>query len=377
MASRANPLSCLHAHRSLYAAIGIMSCAHEENDIGLLYDSFEEKAKTFPDVQVLRCLAFDPNDAQVMGDFKSRPDLVLFPPGHGDHLMNHMEIVMHDFAACMINGLEEKMLTLSPTNISLNSFVDSAEFLGSALSLAAFASEDEAQRTKRKYARVQKLMGDYALLSGSPLDAAQHYNTAADLSRASNDWVYTAAALEGYLAAKMLNEAITHDAFVPSEFSVFRNEEQWRTPPSDHQVLETKRSFSQSEYPFSKVSEDTMGDLSKQEMDTATSEAGQNAEMEVVVMSPGEESLPGDDYEEDDPFAKQQFWKSLRKCQELKEDLHVIIDECKAAIRRRGVLTMMVESELRYARLLAGLHVRYNHTVFSSGRIFIRVLFLN
>jgi len=35
-------------------------------------------------------------------------------------------------------------------------------------------------KTKKRYGRLQKAMGDYCLLAGSPLDAQDHYSTGAD-----------------------------------------------------------------------------------------------------------------------------------------------------------------------------------------------------
>ncbi len=45
-------------------------------------------------------------------------------------------------------------------------------------------------------------MGDYSLLAGSPGDARDHYQTAADLARASSDFVWAGAALEGLAHAR-------------------------------------------------------------------------------------------------------------------------------------------------------------------------------
>ncbi len=56
---------------------------------------------------------------------------------------------------------------------------------------------------KRRYGRCQKAMGDTALLAGSPADAADHYNTAVELCRLTNDLVWTSAALEGLAHAKV------------------------------------------------------------------------------------------------------------------------------------------------------------------------------
>ena len=356
-AARTRPMSCLHASRTLHAAIGIISCQHAPDDITTLYDEFEKKVSVYSHAQIVRCLAFDPNDIQVLQDIKGRPDLVLFPPGQGDHLLNHMEVVMHDFAACMLNSLEQKILTVSPKNVSLTSFVDSAEFLGSGMSLAAFASEDEAQRTKRRYGRVQKIMGDYALLSGSPLDAAEHYSTAADLGRVSQDWIFAAAALEGYLSAKLLHEAMSRNAFVPSEYSVFHNEEQWRTPPPDQEVINSNKSSSQQEVVLSpKSSRRDVGASYAIDKNSAiaVSEAIDSDETKDPTLIA---EIDEDIFENNDPFSRKSFWNALRCCKDVIGEVDTILEESRSAIRKRGALGLMVESDLRYARLLAGLYV--------------------
>ena len=56
---------------------------------------------------------------------------------------------------------------------------------------------------KRRYGRLQKAMGDVALLAGSPVDAIEHYTTAMDLSKACGDVVWTGAALAGIANAKV------------------------------------------------------------------------------------------------------------------------------------------------------------------------------
>lgn len=56
---------------------------------------------------------------------------------------------------------------------------------------------------KRRFGRLQKVMGDYSLLAGSPVDATDHYQTAADLARASSDFIWAGAALEGLAHAQV------------------------------------------------------------------------------------------------------------------------------------------------------------------------------
>ena len=60
---------------------------------------------------------------------------------------------------------------------------------------------------KKRYGRLQKALADISLLAGSPADAEDHYTTAAELCRVSNDWLWTAAALQGLAHAKVSSVA--------------------------------------------------------------------------------------------------------------------------------------------------------------------------
>lgn len=56
---------------------------------------------------------------------------------------------------------------------------------------------------KRRFGRLQKVMGDYSLLAGSPGDAIEKYQAAADLARASSDFIWAGASLEGLAHARV------------------------------------------------------------------------------------------------------------------------------------------------------------------------------
>ncbi len=57
---------------------------------------------------------------------------------------------------------------------------------------------------KRKLGLVQKTMGDYCLLAGSPSDAIAHYLTAIELVRLTGDLLWHAGAIEGHVCALVL-----------------------------------------------------------------------------------------------------------------------------------------------------------------------------
>lgn len=71
------------------------------------------------------------------------------------------------------------------------------------LSLCSTLAVAQEMVRKRRYGRLQKAMGDFCLLAGSPTDAADHFTTAAELSRNCNDSVWCAAAFMGLASAKV------------------------------------------------------------------------------------------------------------------------------------------------------------------------------
>lgn len=54
---------------------------------------------------------------------------------------------------------------------------------------------------KRRLGRIQKTIGDYCLLAGSPADATDHYSTAIELARLTGDVFWHAGAIEGIVSA--------------------------------------------------------------------------------------------------------------------------------------------------------------------------------
>jgi hypothetical protein len=207
-----SPLSHLHAHRRVLGVIGIASIPSCRGDaMESLAKEFESRCRDFPEALTFRCLVFESAADSVNASYSSgklHPDLVIFPRALDDQgaLKTHMEVVMQDFAACFLAALEEWMLSAaSPSTAPMSTPLDPPE---------AFPNEEEATKTKRRYARAQKIMGDVALLAGSPLDAADHYTTAAELARVCMDHIWSASAMEGYLAAKLLHVTASNDCLV-------------------------------------------------------------------------------------------------------------------------------------------------------------------
>lgn len=287
---------------------------------------------------------------------------------------------MHDFAACVLASLEAWMLTASPAMISLSTLTDTSEFTG--VAIPPYSAEDDAGRTKRKYARLQKSMGDYSLLAGSPLDAVDHYNTAVELGRASLDFTVAAAAMEGYAAAKLLHAAVSNDAFLTNVASVFRDESAWRSPRNsissgggDAAGGETERkrttsSTMSASSPVEGTPPRTPGEengnnnnstpfLEKEIQATTPSQSILESKNEIEIektILPSSPPLNTSSQITEEIFDGSQFWDALRRSTGLEEEVRSLVEEAKGFIRKRGGLPLLVEADLRWARLLAGLH---------------------
>jgi hypothetical protein len=73
------------------------------------------------------------------------------PPGDHEQLDNHAEVVMHDFAACLLGELERWMLTASPAMVDLSGqLVDSPEFGGATGALEAVQTRLYSDEVRRR-----------------------------------------------------------------------------------------------------------------------------------------------------------------------------------------------------------------------------------
>lgn len=188
-----SPWEDFQAHRKILGVIGLCHCPLTP-EISAAYEQFLTICKAYPSAQVTRCFAFHPADAQIeVDDEKKKEFLVMFPSMDRQELKVHMQTLMKDFAASLLMAFESWVLHLKP--VGLTTPLDSQVSLNS----------DEVNK-KRKLGRVQKTMGDYCLLAGSPLDANSHYYTAIELARLTGDNLWQAGAIEGYVCATVLNQ---------------------------------------------------------------------------------------------------------------------------------------------------------------------------
>lgn len=212
--------------RRTFGVIGICSCAHSD-DIKAAYESFISQCRTFSKACAFRLLAFNPKEDHIKQDNSSYNHLIMVPPTEGEALRQHIEVILQDFSACIIMGLEQLALKADQCDLpsrrqSLNRddkkdaktlindlLLSSKEILKSAPEIAsaqemAKPSEKVKSTKKRKLASVQRDIGYYCLASGSPVDALLHFSTAIELSQSVIDIRTNADALEGYLCAILL-----------------------------------------------------------------------------------------------------------------------------------------------------------------------------
>jgi len=208
----------LSASHKVHGVIGICH-SPTYSQINALYSGFEQRCRLYPDAFTLRCFAFEPSDNQVEEDSKSAAYLIMFPPDDKAKLQYHMGVMMNDFAACVLMELEKWMLNASPAMINMSTWLDSAEFAVPVSTLEEVQkrlTSDEEVARKRRHGRLRKAMGDHCMLAGSPKNAAEHYSTAIDLSRAVNDFIWLGAAIEGQISCKVMSTLLENMPATPS-----------------------------------------------------------------------------------------------------------------------------------------------------------------
>ncbi|KAL3700442.1 hypothetical protein R1sor_018464 [Riccia sorocarpa] len=201
-----SPWEDFQAHRKCLGVIGLIHCPTTP-DIGAAYDNFMAICKGYPSAQEKRCFALYPRDGQVELDDKKRQHLVMFPPDR-QILESHMQTLMQDFAASLLMAFESWVLHAEPVGAILTTPLDSQ---------ASLNSEEVSKAKKRRLGRIQKTIGDYCLLAGSPVDANAHYSTAIDLARLTGDLFWHAGAIEGFVSALVVHRGGLKDPQLEDE----------------------------------------------------------------------------------------------------------------------------------------------------------------
>eukprot|EP00271_Cylindrocystis_brebissonii_P001330 TRINITY_DN11609_c0_g1_i1.p1 TRINITY_DN11609_c0_g1~~TRINITY_DN11609_c0_g1_i1.p1 ORF type:complete len:1279 (+),score=268.61 TRINITY_DN11609_c0_g1_i1:228-4064(+) len=196
-----SPWEDFQAQRKVHGVIGICHCPNSP-DLGEAYDDFLQACRAYPSAQAKRCFAFDPSDAQVEQHDKDRRHLILFPWAEPRKLAFQLAFFMQEFAATLLNAFENWVLHADPIGAVLTTPLDSQTVL----------APDEAK--KRRLGRIQKAIGDYCLLAGSPRDAHEHYLSGLELAKAGNDLLWHAGAQEGITSAIVVDTGEKNGALV-------------------------------------------------------------------------------------------------------------------------------------------------------------------
>ncbi|KAI8803231.1 transport protein Trs120 or TRAPPC9 TRAPP II complex subunit-domain-containing protein [Cladochytrium replicatum] len=236
-------------HRQIMGVIGIMHCqqVHSLSD-GM--KRFNHTLERYPSVLVSRCFAFEPSETQA-DDTKG---LIMIP--NVGQLSFYLTTMINDFASEMLTAfgglaaqIEKRTIingpnlftqigaTFAPTagqsttalNLSTNALSTAAQDsparpgLGSPALTPAVTSAQESlgglgfnvnltsflptadKGKKRSPARAQKLLGDLYLMSGRLDLALTCYSQAAEQMKSNADYIWQAAALEGYVTSMTLS----------------------------------------------------------------------------------------------------------------------------------------------------------------------------
>ncbi|KAG2573140.1 hypothetical protein PVAP13_7KG230300 [Panicum virgatum] len=200
-----SPWEDFQSSRKVLAVIGICHLPSSP-DLDRVAADFVDAARTYPSALARRCFAFCPRDAQMAG--KKRDDIIMFPPSDQQSVELHMLTMIQDLAASLLMEFEKWVLRAESTGTILKTPLDSQSSLG---------SEEVIKAKKRRLGRAQKIIGDYCLLAGSPMDANAHYTTAIELARLTGDVFWHAGALEGSVCALVADRMGQSDPVLEDE----------------------------------------------------------------------------------------------------------------------------------------------------------------
>ncbi|TVU15339.1 hypothetical protein EJB05_38856 [Eragrostis curvula] len=200
-----SPWEDFQSSRKVLAVVGICHLPSSPN-LDRVAADFVDAARSYPSSLASRCFAFCPTDAQLVE--KKRDDIIIFPPSDQQSLEVHMLTMIQDLAASLLMEFEKWVLRAESTGTILKTPLDSQSSLG---------SEEVIKAKKRRLGRAQKIIGDYCLLAGSPVDANAHYTTAIELAKLTGDVFWHAGALEGIVCALVVDRMGQSDPVLEDE----------------------------------------------------------------------------------------------------------------------------------------------------------------
>ncbi|KAL6903656.1 hypothetical protein ACP4OV_004469 [Aristida adscensionis] len=205
-----SPWEDFQSSRKVLAVIGICHLPSSP-DLDRVSADFLDAVRSYPSALANRCFAFCPTDAQLVE--KKRDDINIFPPSDQQSLEVHMLTMIQDLAASLLMEFEKWVLRAESTGTILKTPLDSQSSLGS----EEVHTLGVIKAKKRRLGRAQKIIGDYCLLAGSPVDANAHYTTAIELARLTGDVFWHAGALEGSVCALVVDRMGQSDPVLEDE----------------------------------------------------------------------------------------------------------------------------------------------------------------
>ncbi|OIW03099.1 hypothetical protein TanjilG_07251 [Lupinus angustifolius] len=202
-----SPWEDFQSHRKTLSVIGFLHCPSSPHLYSLM-DHFSAACKPYSSSLLHRCFAFCPTHSQLEEGGNKNGNLRLFPPADRPTLEFHLNTMMQEIAASLLMEFEKWVLQAESSGTIVKTPLDSQTSL---------SSEEVMKAKKRRLGRVQKTIGDYCLLAGSPVDANAHYSTALELARLTGDYFWYAGALEGSVCALLIDRMGNKDSVLEEE----------------------------------------------------------------------------------------------------------------------------------------------------------------
>jgi len=198
---RASSWQELQAHKKVLGVIGVVHCP-QYKDLSVATKDFADCLARFPTAIESVCFGFAHLPDQA--DQERGAGAVVMIPDDGK-LEFYVSIWIIDFVARLLKNFDSVFLSVEQSTY-LRTTVDAQD-----------SADEIAKLKKKRKGRIQKALGDYCLLAGSPRDAWQHYVAALDATKSGNDHEWTAAALDGLVAAGLLGQRNGHQLLAAAD----------------------------------------------------------------------------------------------------------------------------------------------------------------
>ncbi|XP_071494915.1 trafficking protein particle complex subunit 9-like [Diadema antillarum] len=186
-------------HRRV-AGLICLGKASSEIELATVYANFDSMKETYRNTLFdSRCFVFGMSKDSLQDSASGiRPDAVYY---NSIEDCEQLEDDVKDFAAALFWVLESKRLDKMNSNRN-----DKLPLLMAPFERKDIVGIDTETRTfrRRVQGRMRKHVGDLSLMAGMTQEAFVHYQTAYEILKGANDWLWMAACLEGMCAASVI-----------------------------------------------------------------------------------------------------------------------------------------------------------------------------